>query len=185
MSSNYHPICLSHDRALVIDKNLSYDEAKAFADRDSLDGHQRCDIVVGRFSYPLIEVACLGRQLPGPTGCKSRHGSIEWIDSDWLRLLYAATPHVDTDVLRRHAFGCWTPERLHRLRDELGLPEPRMPAPDLGLDTLREVLDTFAVVSSAGRLVGYAGPEAVAPEDFERWHTALGSAPWPNLREAK
>ncbi|HEY5834922.1 hypothetical protein [Streptomyces sp.] len=127
MSSTYYAICLSHDPALVIDREIRRDTVDHLNNRDGLGDHQACDLVIGRFSYPLIEVACLGRQLPGPTGCTRQHSGVEWIDSDWLRLLHSARPHTDPELLRRHTFGCWPPERLHRLRDELGLPAPAVP----------------------------------------------------------
>jgi hypothetical protein len=123
VSSNYRAICLSHDPALVIGPDLTYDQAQHLNSRDQLGDHQTCDIVIGRFSYPLIEVACPGIELPGPRGCRGHHRGIEWIDADWLRLLHAATPHIDAALLGRHAFRCWTPERLRRLRVELGLPD--------------------------------------------------------------
>jgi hypothetical protein len=121
VSSTYSAICLSHDPALIIGPDLTYDEASRLDSRGRLDGHQHCDIAIGRFSYPLIEVGCLGRQLPGPSGCRKQHGGIEWIDSNWLRLLHTARPHVGPELLRRHTFGCWPAERLDRLRQELGL----------------------------------------------------------------
>lgn len=123
MSSTYSAICLSHDPALTIGPDIRYEDVDTFT-RDRLEGHDQCDIVIGRFSYPLIEVACLGRQLTGRSGCKRQHSGVEWIDSDWLRLLHAARPHVEPGVLRGHTFGCWPAERLGRLRKELGLPEP-------------------------------------------------------------
>lgn len=125
MSSTYSPICLSHDPGIVLAPELTYAEANSLNGRDRLEGHEHCDIVIGRFSYPLIEVACLGRQLPGPSGCKGHHGGPQWIDRDWLRLLLAATTPpsaVHPEVLRPLLRGCWPLERLGRLRNELGLP---------------------------------------------------------------
>lgn len=130
MSSRYSPICLSHDPGIILDPEFTYAEANALNSRDRFDGHETCDIVIGRFSYPLIEVACLGSQLPGPTGCKNTHRSPEWIDRGWLRLLFAATtpPNaVHPEVLRPLVGGCWPLERLSRLRNELGLPTDREP----------------------------------------------------------
>jgi hypothetical protein len=128
MSSNYRAICTSHTPALVIDHDYTYDEANNLTTRDSLGDHTDCDVVIGRYSYPLVEAACLGRQLPGPSGCKGYHAGPHWVDVAWLRLLTAATtaPNtVDPALLRRiSAHGCWTPERMTSLRGELGMPDP-------------------------------------------------------------
>lgn len=131
MSSTYSPICLSHDPGIILGPDLTYDEANGLSSRDRLDGHESCDIVIGRFSYPLVEVACLGDQLRWPIGCKGHHGVPQWIDRDWLRLLFAATtpPNaVHPEVLRPLVRGCWPLDRLYRLRAELGLPESPTPA---------------------------------------------------------
>lgn len=123
MSSTYHPICLSHDPGTVLGQELTRDEANAIRSRDRFKGHEHCDLAIGRYSYPLIEVACLGGQLPGPTGCKSRHLSITWIDRDWLCLLATAGPGAHPEAMRALSErGCWPLERLGRLREELGLP---------------------------------------------------------------
>jgi hypothetical protein len=124
VSSIYRPICLSHDPALILSRDLTYEEANTLTVRDDLGDHQQCDLVIGRFSYPLIEVACLGRQLPGPTGCNGYHSGAEWIGSDWLRLLAAAAPTVSQDVLRPVTGKCWPLERLNRLRLDLRLSVP-------------------------------------------------------------
>jgi hypothetical protein len=180
MSSTYRPICLSHDPALVIDREIRYDTIDQFNNRDGLDGHQTCDIAIGRFSYPLIEVACLGRQLPGPTGCKTHHGGTEWVDADWLRLLHAARPTADSDLLRRHTFGCWPPERLHRLRNELALPEIGV-LPDRARETLQEVLAHFTKVSGPDdpTPIAYFIKGAIDPADYQRWQAAVGASNTP------
>jgi len=124
VSSTYSAFCLAHNPALQIGPDLTCDEANNLTSRDRLGGHQDCDIVIGRFSYPLLEVACPGSQLPGPTGCKGSHRSIEWVDVTWLRLLAAAAPLVPADIHERiTARGCWPLDRLHRLRNELGITE--------------------------------------------------------------
>jgi hypothetical protein len=131
VSSTYNAICLSHDPGIVLGPDFTYEEANSLKSRDRLTGHETCDIVIGRYSYPLVEAACLGRQLPGPTGCKGYHSGVEWIDRDWLRLLAAATTppnSVDPELLRPLVQGCWPLERLHRLRGELQLPATKDPA---------------------------------------------------------
>lgn len=121
MSSNYHVLCLSHDPALVIDHDFSYEGIKALdsRERDALAGHQQCDLAAGRYSYPMIEAGCFGRQMPGPTGCKGMHGPVLWTRSEVLRLMIAATGKVDGKLL--DPFTCWAPARLARLRAELGI----------------------------------------------------------------
>jgi hypothetical protein len=125
VSSSYYAYCLSHDPALTISSELTFAEAKALDDRDGLVGHEQCDIAVGRVSGALIEVGCLGLQLPGPTGCKGHHARIDWASKEWLRLLAAGAPHVDADLIAPLTTrGCWPLDRLTRLRVELGLPAP-------------------------------------------------------------
>lgn len=123
MSSTYRPLCLSHDPALVLDDEWQSgnDGRVEMADilnlgkEYPLEGHETCELVGGRFSYPLIEVYC-------PAGCRW-HGSGEWVRVEWLRLARAA--HLNTTgrtVGLTKALGdlrCWTPERLHRLRHHL------------------------------------------------------------------
>jgi len=126
VSSDYHLICLSHDPAIVLyRRDLTHAEAESVASREhpALEGHEDCDVVIGRYSAPLVEVACLGRQLPGPSGCKGHHMRPEWIDRDWLRLLAAAASKVDEETLRPFVTRCWPLERLRRLGDEAGLAE--------------------------------------------------------------
>jgi hypothetical protein len=132
LSSAYHLLCLSHDPAIVVDYDFTYDGIKALASRDheALRDHADCDIVAGRFSYPLIEVGCFGLNLGGRRDAKAYHRGIIWTDTDWLRLLHAArTPPgvVGDDILRLNSFRCWPPERLNRLRNELGLAVPDEP----------------------------------------------------------
>lgn len=124
MSSDYYPICLNHDPGIVIDHDFTYEEANSLSTRDRLSGHENCDIVIGRYSAPLVEVACLGRQLAGPTGCKAYHIKAMWIDRDWLRLLATAGPDAHPGAMGALSErGCWPLERVHRLRVELDMPE--------------------------------------------------------------
>jgi hypothetical protein len=123
VSSAYYLLCLSHDPALVIDHNFGCDGIKALGDRehDFLAAHQECDLVAGRYSYPLIEAACFGRQLPGPTSCKGCHNAVDWTEAQVLRLLSAASGKVDMKLIE--PFTCWPPDRLAKLRRELGIGE--------------------------------------------------------------
>lgn len=175
MSSSYRPICLSHDPGLVIDREIRRDAVDSFNSRDGLEGHGSCDIVIGRWSGGLVELACPGMQLPGPTGCTHRHSSIEWIEADWLRLLHAARPVVDSGLLARSTFRCWPPERLNRLREDLGLAnEGGQSSPTDAAVALREVLRAFDKVTAIGDStpVGYMMTAPVHPGDYQRWVAA-------------
>lgn len=125
MSSAYRLLCLSHDPALAFSVDLMLVDVDAITHRDDsvLDVHHGCDVVAGRFSYPLVEVACLGRRLLPQGGCKGLHANPAWVDSDWLRLLLAAAPHVDDAVLFPFVTRCWPLDRLSRLRVQLGVGE--------------------------------------------------------------
>jgi hypothetical protein len=133
MSSDYFVLCLSHDPAIRIDiASRQRDEAIAAASdpagHEDLDNHQHCDLVVGRYSWPLVEVGCP----PSPKQAERRHQGCyhphnpTWLDAKWLRLLLAVTvdEHRDPETskaIERFHFGCWPPDRLARLRNELGV----------------------------------------------------------------
>lgn len=127
MSSTYRVLCLSHDPALVVGDYTSYQSPEEAEDavRDGIDGHSGCDLLIGRYSYPLIEVGCppSHRERPGRYRC-SIHGNTEWVDVAWLRIL--AHVHQSGNDQMRALTGdsrlrCWPWERLRRLRDELGI----------------------------------------------------------------
>lgn len=136
MSSTYRLICLNHDPALVIyDHDEWNDPEPAIAAATSrmylaehFPAHVDCDLMVGRFSYPLIELCC-----PSGDHHGGHHGRPEWMRREWLRLLYAAFLSPDATVGRwSDPLGdCWSRTRLHRLRAELfgdgEVPQP--PAP--------------------------------------------------------
>lgn len=93
--------------------------------------HEHCDLVIGRYSSPLVKVIC-------PAGAQHSGGShplaAREIDADWLALLVVAS--TDTIVESgRLVFGvCWTARRARALRRELQL------------DTLKEALLTVKAV---------------------------------------
>lgn len=118
MSSMYRLICLSHDPGLTLDTEWhSGANGRAAAELDlrqpqdsaheEVRQHARCDLVIGRFSYPLIEVG----YLPYNT-------NVHWIDVEWVRALATLATSGLADL--RMPRG-WTPERLIRLRSELGI----------------------------------------------------------------
>lgn len=120
MSSSYHVLCLSHDPAIVIDGDWQHPAAAiaAIADRpnsEHLRLHVDCDLLIGRYSYPLIEVGC-------PPHAAHPHEAL-WVEAAWLRvaaiLCGPPEPAADvTDALARLP-RCWTPTRIQRLRREL------------------------------------------------------------------
>jgi hypothetical protein len=127
VSSIYRVLCLSHDPAIALtDVEYHRPDAAVTDIAAGIDGHQGCDLLIGRYSYPLIEVGC-----PPTTGADRAarhrcytHSQIEWVDVAWLRIL-AAVHQSGTDSMRGLAgettFAHWSPERLRRLRVELGI----------------------------------------------------------------
>ncbi|WP_314411403.1 hypothetical protein [Streptomyces sp. DSM 40484] len=131
MSSNYAALCLSHDPAIIVhDPGFNRPEQAEEAIRAGINDHRNCDLLIGRFSYPLIEVGCPG--IPGG-GCS--HRSTEWVDSGWLRVLAhaRAAGALPPAVASHHDLHCWTEQRVWRLREELGLEPPVSPEPSATL----------------------------------------------------
>lgn len=148
MSSSYRILCLSHDPAIELEPEWDgptgpkgWTEAVTAAampeDDDRLAEHVTCDLLIGRYSYPLVEVCCppMKRDVAKEFHSNGWHGNDQWVDLDWLRLLYAADRHLlraaelgdEEDVelaeitQRLRRLGCWTPRRLRRLRQFLTL----------------------------------------------------------------
>jgi hypothetical protein len=133
VSSLYRILCLSHDPAIVIpdlewanstgmECALAHVESRDFD--DTLYLHRTCDLMGGRYSYPLIEVYCPPFRESKPSPC-NRHSDGQWIDAHWLRLLSAVHTSFDVGSLSpiTTAVGridkCWSKDRLRRLRVEL------------------------------------------------------------------
>lgn len=118
---------MNHDPAIVIDHDW-HTAAEAIAvacdpaSHELAAPHKNCDLLVGRYSYPLVEICCPPRKdVTGPHATYV-HAEPRWIDAGWLHLLSAAktadqTPRL-TEAIRRIR-GCWTVARLERLRGEL------------------------------------------------------------------
>jgi hypothetical protein len=124
VSSIYRVLCLSHDPAIVVtDPGYNRPEQAEEAIRAGVDEHPHCDLLIGRFSYPLVEAGCpASRDRAG--GHRCTHGGTVWADADVLRLLAAGYQSQDAGVreaTRRFEGWCWSWERLRRLRDELGI----------------------------------------------------------------
>lgn len=125
MSSAYRLICLSHDPGIVLDEPEWHNLPAALAAITRADtwGHADCDLVVGRYSYPLIEVIC-----PSQCGRRRRHGLHSHdpaFDVGWLRLLHVARQDLPAkaDLLVGHAAMCWPADRLRRLAPLLDIEE--------------------------------------------------------------
>lgn len=129
MSSTYRLLCLDHDPAIAVGHAEFTTPGAALAAVDQpteqLAGdHRDCDLVVGRWSGDLVELACPSHDYH-PRDAK-------WVDADWLRLLLAAgnTAHSKSSWLHvaldrlHNVRRCWTFDRLLRLRHQLGLNTP-------------------------------------------------------------
>lgn len=143
MSSDYRLLCLSHDPALCVGPDYEWNNQPDTALAAAADpvrrreyGHPNCDLVVGAFSYPLVEVGCPALPL-SPTelrhteGDRVLHGGWHrqptWTDAFWLRLLALADriapwPPLQ-EVLGRQRPLCWPPQRLARLAQLLDVPD--------------------------------------------------------------
>ncbi|TYB69692.1 hypothetical protein FXF51_05895 [Nonomuraea sp. PA05] len=127
MSSVYRVLCLSHDPAIILSEVEYHRPEAAVSDiAAGIDGHAECDLLIGRYSYPLIEVGCppaTGPERSGRPRC-STHSTTEWVDVAWLRILLAV--HRNGTKEMQELVGAtqlrhWSYERLRRLRDELGI----------------------------------------------------------------
>lgn len=124
MSSKYLILCLSHDPAIVIEGSGDWHSPEpalaAIAERaGEIRQHPNCALLVGRYSYPLVELCCPRQTAIRRPGHNVYHpNSDEWVDAGWLRLLAITT----TEQRTKFNFpGCWTYETARRLRFELGI----------------------------------------------------------------
>lgn len=132
MSSTYRILCLSHDPAITLEAEWQSgaggrETAEAIAanpgeHKETVD-HVGCDLLIGRYSYPLVEVGCPGQPVHGKPRHHPWHPRAHWTDVTWLRLAAAAIglyePTVEIADALKGIAGCWSPERLRRLRNEL------------------------------------------------------------------
>ncbi|NUS26083.1 MAG: hypothetical protein HOV92_17925 [Streptomyces sp.] len=125
MSSTYYILCLSHDPAITVnDPGYNRPEEAEEAIRDRPSGHEHCDLMIGRYSYPLVELGCPASRDQPRHLHPGVHGSTKWVDKDWLLLLAAA--YQSTDPTMREAIKaghhhCLPWDRLRRLRVELDI----------------------------------------------------------------
>lgn len=126
MSSTYGILCLSHDPAIDTGHQCHTPDEAAQRIAGGIEGHAACDLLIGRYSYPLVEVGCPASKTQ-PAQLRCGHSSTVWVDAEWLRLLAACRTSSDPavrDAAEHLRQMCWSPERVDRLRAELGL-EPR------------------------------------------------------------
>lgn len=129
MSSTYYVLCLSHDPAITVnDPGYNRAEEAEAAVRDRPSGHEGCDLMIGRFSYPLVELGCpRSADQPEslrPSVLRCYHGGTMWTGKEWLLLLAAAYQSDDPTVREAVKAGnhsCLPWDRLRRLRVELGI----------------------------------------------------------------
>lgn len=126
MSSDYHVLCMNHDPAIVVAEewHRPADALAAVKDREQggpLADHLHCDLLIGRYSAALVEVCCPGGN--HTTGRKRMHVNEQWVDVDWLRLLFYAYTSGGQEIaaVREPLGDCWPWERMRRLRDALGI----------------------------------------------------------------
>jgi hypothetical protein len=142
MSSTYRILCLSHDPAIVTEVEWSGGTNNPAAGKRAaadvaagVPGHETCDVLLGQWSGGLCAVACITVMDSAVYRCC--HRDAQWVDALWLRLLLLAQEAPEDSpqrLLARRAPRCWSPERLHRLRNELSLNPallegPHMPEP--------------------------------------------------------
>lgn len=124
MSSTYRVLCLSHDPAIVAaDGDWNRPEFAEAAIREGIEGHETCDLLLGRYSYPLVEVGCPANPKRDDGLACGWHSRTQWVDRGWLQLLYLAQHEPSGKLLAgvkdQTRFRCWTPQRLHRIADDL------------------------------------------------------------------
>lgn len=127
MSSIYRLICMNHDPALVLD-DIDFGSADSVLLAltvaegpviEMIERHAKCDLVVGRWSGALIEVACPGINVPASH--RGAHGKAygltdNWTDVGWLQLL--GRLHADAPELAGVRLpSCWPHDRAVRLAE--------------------------------------------------------------------
>lgn len=131
MSSIYQLLCLSHDPAISVGVEYATEgewrsaepALEAVRTRSGVAAqHVNCDLLVGRYSSPLVKVCCPRSASASARVCAWYHPHSDlWVDAGWLRLLALST---EEQRKRAQHTGCWRWETAHRLRIELGLEGP-------------------------------------------------------------
>lgn len=126
MSSTYQLICMNHDPGIVVwdDHHQTFQPLEEKLKSDDPWEHSGCDVVIGRFSYPLIEVGCPWSL--GKYAYRCEHAATMWTEASWLKLLFlhAVSPESSLSSLAPTVFKsiprCWTPGRVMKLRTFFG-----------------------------------------------------------------
>lgn len=125
MSPSYFILCLSHDPAIILDPQLfdvskALDAATAPADHIGIAHHATCDLLLGTWNNGLISITCPPRPHPREDGC---HRLPIAVGVEWLQLLAAACetalPDPGLTTALKRLPGCWSAERVYRLRNLL------------------------------------------------------------------
>lgn len=122
MSSEYRPICVSHQPCIVTGDDSTYAEAPVLelirtqAGRHTL-GHPNCRLVVGRWSGSLVEVTCPGGPDSHAPGFITHRDPVT-VEAAWLRLAAMAPDLAASARLP----SCWSAELIEALVPELNLP---------------------------------------------------------------
>jgi hypothetical protein len=172
VSSVYRGICLNHEPPMTFELGpvgdcQDPDEAGAHVLGHS--EHQACDVVIGRYSYPLIYVGCPGTIGMKRKGGHSSHRDTFWTDVKFLRLAALAYRHApnrlltDPKSLRELEPSCWPMARLARLLPLLDVPDLNAPQPPGE--------ETPAILRCRACLVG----------SCEECHRGLCTCPHPSL----
>lgn len=111
MSSNYYPICLNHNPALIlhdIEWITPGDAEEAIKNRNAHDWlrieHRQCDLLIARNSGNIIQIGC-----PATETCR-HHRDIVWVDVCWIHLYGRALTGWNTHGI--HFPNCWTEQRV-------------------------------------------------------------------------
>lgn len=77
MSSTYRVLCVSHNPAIdtgVECHSSQYDDKYALEMlSEASKQHPECDLIIGRYSYPLIQI-----------GIRTAQNKIAWMDKGWI-----------------------------------------------------------------------------------------------------
>jgi hypothetical protein len=124
MSSSYYVLCLSHDPATTA-RECSSPEAAADAIKAGIEAHRDCDLLIERVSGAPVEYGC-PPSITRAAGQRCYHRDVAWVDTEWLRLLGRAHESTDPriqEAVAQGRFHCWTRDRVHRLRHQIGTAE--------------------------------------------------------------
>jgi hypothetical protein len=120
MSSIYRLLCLSHDPAIEIDTEHEWhsgNEGRKRVEEAAIEGnewHPNCDLLIGRYSYPLVEIGCPSSSHSTPF----QHNGTKWIDATWAALVIIAS---ESNLILPHTIvnSCWKPDRVKKLKIHL------------------------------------------------------------------